>query len=66
MVKTTGGQTYGGAVTLTADNVLSGSAVTFDSTVDGAHGLTVNGTATLDGAVGNGAALTSPGVEQCG
>lgn len=44
-VTTAGAQTYDGAVVLTADSVLSstgGSDITFNSTVDGLFGLTVN------------------------
>jgi filamentous hemagglutinin family protein len=48
-----------GAVTVTNDFTLGASTVTFDSTVNGAHGLTVNGNAVFDGAVGGTTALTS-------
>jgi filamentous hemagglutinin family protein len=58
-VKTSGAQTYSGAISLGGDETLSGSSVAFDSTVNGAHNLTVNGTATLAGAVGGGTALSS-------
>jgi len=61
-ITTTGTQTYSGATTLGADTTLkSSSAVTFGSTLDGAHSLTVNaaGTTSFNGAVGFGAALTS-------
>ena len=57
-VTTTGTQEYNGAVALGASNDLSGSTVTFDSTVDGAQALTVTGNAVLKGVVG-GAPLTS-------
>jgi hypothetical protein len=50
-VKTTGAQTYNGPVILGVDDTLSGSTVTFGSTVDGAHALTVNGTANSAGPV---------------
>src|SRR5208337_5193750 len=52
-VTTTGAQNYDGAVTLAGNNTLSGSTVGLNSTVEGAHALTVDGTATLGGAVGN-------------
>jgi filamentous hemagglutinin family protein len=58
-VKTTGAQAYNDAVTLGTDNVLSGSSVGFASTVDGAHGLTVNGATTLGGRVGDAQQLTA-------
>ncbi|HZL59267.1 MAG TPA: hypothetical protein VFC38_06175, partial [Stellaceae bacterium] len=56
-VTTSGGQTYGGAVTLANDATLSDTgagAITFDSTVNGTHNLIVEtaGTTTFDGAVG--------------
>jgi mucin-19 len=56
----TGGatETYEGAVTLTGDTTV-GAHATFGSTIDGGHNLTVNGTATLEGAVGSVAQLTS-------
>ncbi len=50
-VTTTGAQTYGGAVTLSTDNDLSGTTVTFNSTVGGAHGLTVTGNGVFEGGV---------------
>jgi len=58
------GQTYNDAVSLGADTTLTSTGagnVTFASTVNGAHGLTVNtaGTTTLGGAVGGCGALTS-------
>ncbi|HWE59081.1 MAG TPA: hypothetical protein VG228_05235 [Solirubrobacteraceae bacterium] len=61
---TTGDQTYTGAVTLTGDSTLTSTGsrnVTFDSTVDGAHGLTINtaGNTTFTGAVGSNDALAS-------
>jgi mucin-19 len=45
-------QTYEGAVTLIGNTTI-GAHTTFDSTIDGAYGLTVSGSATLDGAVGS-------------
>ena len=55
-VTTSGSQTYNGPVTLGQDSTLTAGSgnVTFDSTIDGNHALTVNssGTTTLDGAVG--------------
>jgi fibronectin-binding autotransporter adhesin len=63
-VSTSGGQTYSGAVTLGAGTTLASSgsgAIGFGSTVNGAHGLTVNtgGTTSFAGAVGGTTALTS-------
>ncbi len=48
---TTGAQTYGGAVTLSSDDDLTGTTVTFGSTVGGAHGLTVTGNGVFEGGV---------------
>lgn len=55
-VSTTGTQHYTGAVTLGADTVLTGSALTVDGSVNGARALTVNagsGDVAFNGAVGN-------------
>src|SRR6202044_1010048 len=43
---TAGSQTYSGAVTLATDETLTSTAgsITFDSTIDGAHSLSVNAT----------------------
>ncbi len=63
-VTTSAGQTYG-AATLGADTVLTKSgtaAITFTSTLDGAHALTISdfgGAIALDGAVGGNTALTN-------
>ena len=57
-IKTTGNQTYDGAVTLSSSINLTGSTVFFDSTVNGAYGLTITGNAVFDGVVGGTAALT--------
>ena len=56
-VKTSGAQTYEGAVALNTDATLTGTLVTFGSTVDnttkaGSAGLTIAGNAKFDGAVG--------------
>ncbi|MEG4632728.1 filamentous hemagglutinin N-terminal domain-containing protein, partial [Microcoleus sp. AR_TQ3_B6] len=40
-VTTTGPQTYGDAVTITNNSILSGSEITFNNTVDGSSALTV-------------------------
>ena len=51
-----------GEANLTANTMLSGSAITFNSTVDGGHSLTVNtgaGTTSFNDAVGSTDALTS-------
>jgi fructose-1,6-bisphosphatase len=55
-VTTTGSQTYGDAVTIANNPILSGSDITFNDTVDGSSDLTVNagsGNITFNGAVGN-------------
>ena len=54
-------QTYHNPVTLMASSspVLTGSTVTFDSTVDGAADLSIAGNAEFDGEVGNNTALSS-------
>ncbi|WP_293777560.1 filamentous hemagglutinin N-terminal domain-containing protein [uncultured Oxalicibacterium sp.] len=64
-VKTAGDQTYDNAVALGANTVLTSTGnhgdVTFNSTVNGAHSLTVAtaGTTTFNGAVGGSSALAS-------
>ncbi|MBD2151806.1 CHAT domain-containing protein [Pseudanabaena sp. FACHB-1277] len=62
-IATTGTQNYGGEVTLANNPTLTGQAITFDGTVNGANqNLTVNsgsGTATFRQQIGNTAALTS-------
>src|SRR5205814_475462 len=58
-ITTTGAQDYDGAVTLTSDTDLTATTVTFGSTVDGVHALTIDGDAEFDGEVGVGTALTS-------
>jgi hypothetical protein len=45
-VTTTGPQTYGDAVTIANNPILSGSDITFNNTVDGSSDLTVNSTGT--------------------
>ena len=59
-IKTTGTQTYTGAVTLSASPTLTagGSGVDFVSTLDGADTLTITGNAAFNGLVGNGTSLT--------
>ncbi|HUO93202.1 MAG TPA: hypothetical protein VMU22_09785, partial [Rhizomicrobium sp.] len=59
LINTTGQQSYNSAVVLGADTTLtstSGQAITFDSTVNGAHALTTEttGTTTFGGEVGVG------------
>src|SRR5581483_837070 len=60
-ITTTGAQSYDGPVTLTSNAVLTGTAITFLSTVDGAYGLTATATGltTFDGAVGGTTPLAS-------
>ncbi|WP_035707127.1 filamentous hemagglutinin N-terminal domain-containing protein [Niveispirillum irakense] len=58
-ITTTGRQIYEGAVTLAKDVVLTGTTVNITGAVEGAHALTINGSATFGGAVGTVAALTS-------
>ncbi|NBQ85804.1 MAG: hypothetical protein EBU03_06760, partial [Methylophilaceae bacterium] len=64
-VKTSGNQTYSGAVTLSADNTLtttSSGTISFGAAIDGAKTLTINtngtGNTTLTGAVGATTSLT--------
>ncbi|MFY7961257.1 MAG: beta strand repeat-containing protein, partial [Elsteraceae bacterium] len=68
-VSTAGSQSYGGAVTLTADVTLSssGQAVAFGGAVDGGYAFTVSGTSvSFSGAVGGVTALTSLSVAASG
>src|SRR5204862_50396 len=60
-IATTGAQNYDGPVTLSANALLTASAITFLSMVDGAFGLTATATGltTFDGAVGSGTKLAS-------
>lgn len=63
-IRTSGAQSYGDAVSLINDSILSstsGGAITFNSTIDGARNLTVNtaGQTAFNGAVGGSSALTS-------
>ena len=64
-VSTSNSQLYNSAVTLGADSTLTSvnaSGITFGSTVDGAHALTIagdDGSVTFDAAVGSHIALTS-------
>jgi hypothetical protein len=58
-VRTTDGQTYAGATTLGTDSTLSGTLLTFGSTLDGAHALALAGDAVFGGPVGSSAPLTS-------
>ncbi|NQE35122.1 hypothetical protein E5S67_02852 [Microcoleus sp. IPMA8] len=59
-VTTTGAQTYGDAVTIANNPILSGSDITFNNTVDGTSDLTakaVSGNVTFNGAVGAASAI---------
>jgi hypothetical protein len=61
-VTTTGPQTYGDAVTIANNPILSGSDITFNNTVDGSSDLTVNagtGNVTFNKAIGETTPLTS-------
>jgi hypothetical protein len=63
-VSTIGAQSYGGAVSLVSGDVnltSTGGSLTFDSTVNGPHNLTLSagGTVSLDGDVGNSQSLAS-------
>ena len=60
-VTTSGSQTYDDALQLNGNAVLSGSALNLAGSVDGAHALAVNGSAsvTLGGPIGAGMALAS-------
>ena len=60
-IRTTGAQSYGGAVTLGANTTVTANTVDFNGTVNGARTLLVNdsGTTTFHGNVGGTAALTS-------
>ncbi|MEG4514331.1 filamentous hemagglutinin N-terminal domain-containing protein, partial [Microcoleus sp. F6_B4] len=54
-VTTTGSQTYGDAVTIANNPIMSGDSITFNNTVDGTSDLTakaVSGNVTFNGAVG--------------
>ena len=57
-ITTTGSQFYTGAVTLAADTTLTGG-IYFESTLDGAHALTVSGDAEFDDVVGGTTPLAS-------
>ncbi|MEG4069274.1 filamentous hemagglutinin N-terminal domain-containing protein, partial [Microcoleus sp. Pol11C2] len=59
-VTTTGSQTYGDAVTIANNPILTGSDITFSNTVDGTSDLTVkavSGNVTFNGAVGAASAI---------
>jgi hypothetical protein len=61
-VTTTGSQTYGDAVTIANNPILSGSDITFNNTVDGSSALTVKegtGNVTFNKAIGETTPLTS-------
>ncbi|WP_353229621.1 filamentous hemagglutinin N-terminal domain-containing protein [Novosphingobium sp.] len=56
-ISTTGAQNYQGATTLVTAATLTGSTMTFGSTLDGAFGLTVQGNGVFGGVVGGTSAL---------
>ncbi|MEG4515079.1 filamentous hemagglutinin N-terminal domain-containing protein, partial [Microcoleus sp. F6_B4] len=59
-VTTTGSQTYGDAVTIANNPIISGDSITFNNTVDGTSDLTakaVSGNVTFNGAVGAASAI---------
>jgi len=58
-IYTTGAQTYAGGVTLDVNTGVVGSSIVFDSTVDGAHSLSITGATTFDAAVGGMAPLAN-------
>ncbi|MEG3956659.1 beta strand repeat-containing protein, partial [Microcoleus sp. herbarium2] len=61
-VTTTGSQTYGDAVTIANNPILSGNGITFNDIVDGSSDLTVNGgtgNVTFNNAIGETTPLTS-------
>ncbi len=58
-VTTTGAQTYGERLDLTADTTLSGTSVTLNQGADGAFDLSIIGDAVFGGALGADTALTS-------
>ncbi|MBA4109002.1 MAG: hypothetical protein C0487_05370 [Leptothrix sp. (in: Bacteria)] len=60
-IRTTGAQSYGGAVTLGANTTVTANTVDFNGTVNGSRALVINdsGTTTFHGNVGNTAALGS-------
>ncbi|MEG5072695.1 CHAT domain-containing protein [Microcoleus sp. B3-D2] len=61
-VTTTGAQTYGDAVTIANNPILSGDSITFNNTVDGTSDLTVNaasGNLTFKSAIGETTPLTN-------
>ncbi|WP_091362281.1 beta strand repeat-containing protein, partial [Amphritea atlantica] len=57
-VSTVASQTYGGAVTLTQDAVLSATTINFDSTVDGNHRLVLDAVVNMSADVGGGQQLS--------
>jgi len=63
-ISTSDTQTYSGPVTLSSDTTLSASKVTFASSVDGAHTLTIKGQAEFKDQVGNTNKPTSLSVSQ--
>ena len=70
-VRTSGNQTYAGAVTLGQDTVLestAGGAITFSSTVNGANSLAVNtaGATTFNGIVGGVTPLSALTTDEAG
>lgn len=69
-IATTGSQSYGGAINLNGDTTFTvGSGIAFDSTIDGAHALTVNAgssNVTFNEAVGGTTAVTDMVVNSSG
>ncbi|WP_073103146.1 filamentous hemagglutinin N-terminal domain-containing protein [Pollutimonas bauzanensis] len=59
LVDTTGDQVYGERVVLGKDATLAGSSVALQDGADGAYALTIDGPASLAGAIGDYAALAS-------
>ena len=58
-VTTSGAQLYNGAATMIADATLTGTTITFASTLNGANALKIAGNAIFNGAVGGATPLSS-------
>ncbi|HEX2954682.1 MAG TPA: YDG domain-containing protein, partial [Bacillota bacterium] len=56
-ITASGSQIYSGAVTLNSDSTMTGSSITFESTVDGTYNLTIIGNGGFTGNIGGATAL---------